>query len=185
MSNEIEITAPPGVSNELLKLINRCYIDQPKPEDMRELARWAARQPDLVKAFFDLSAVVQAQLVQKIATQPGQRLSLVTGVKAMRGDMGHDHAPVIEKLLIDAIVNAWLRYQWTELQLSSFMGRESVRFSEVGYWEKRLTLAQGRYLRAIEALAKVRKMQLPALQVNIAHSGGQQVNVAGDVVKRP
>jgi hypothetical protein len=45
------------------------------------------------------------------------------------------------------------------------------------YWEKWLTMAQARYTKAIEMLAKVRKLsRATPLQVNI---GGQQINVAG------
>jgi len=45
---------------------------------------------------------------------------------------------------------------------------------------RRLAASQRRYLRACETLARVRKMvrTTPALQVNIATAGGQQVNVA-------
>ena len=50
------------------------------------------------------------------------------------------------------------------------------------YWEKRLSAVQGRYLRALTTLARIRKMGLPAMQVNIATEGGQQVNIAGVVV---
>jgi len=47
------------------------------------------------------------------------------------------------------------------------------------YWDKRLTHAQRRFRRASESLARVRKLSrnMPALQFNIATSGGQQVNV--------
>jgi len=42
-----------------------------------------------------------------------------------------------------------------------------------------------RYLRAIETLARVRKLarNTPALQVNIATDGGQQVNAINEVAK--
>lgn len=48
------------------------------------------------------------------------------------------------------------------------------------YCEKRLSAAQRRFTRACETLARVRKLSrnTPALQLNIATSGGQQVNVA-------
>jgi hypothetical protein len=36
-------------------------------------------------------------------------------------------------------------------------------------------------VRAIEALARVRRLKLPSPQININLSGGQQVNVAGEV----
>ena len=45
------------------------------------------------------------------------------------------------------------------------------------YWDRRLNSAQQRYLRAVETLARVRRLAMVTpLQVNI---GGQQVNVAG------
>ena len=48
------------------------------------------------------------------------------------------------------------------------------------YWEKRLSAAQKHFTRACETLARVRKLSrnTPALQLNLATSGGQQVNVA-------
>ena len=41
---------------------------------------------------------------------------------------------------------------------------------------KRIDQAERRYLRAIKALVEVRRLQLPAVQVNI---GDKQINVAG------
>jgi hypothetical protein len=43
------------------------------------------------------------------------------------------------------------------------------------YYQRCITSAQKRYLAAVKALALVRKLALPALQVNIAD---KQVNVA-------
>ena len=94
--------------------------------------------------------------------------------------LGMDQAPMIEKLIIQNIVNNWLRLQWVEYQVTGNMG-EGVSREQVGWWEKRLSITQGRYLRALETLARVRRMALPDLQVNIAKDGGQQINVAGDI----
>jgi hypothetical protein len=44
------------------------------------------------------------------------------------------------------------------------------------YYQRRMDRAHAHYLSAIKALAQVRKLALPALQVNIAK---KQVNVAG------
>ncbi len=44
------------------------------------------------------------------------------------------------------------------------------------HWERTLSTVQYRYLRLIEALARVRKlMGIPMVQINIASEGGQQV----------
>jgi len=54
---------------------------------------------------------------------------------------------------------------------------------EADYWDRYLTTAQNRFLRAVEALARVRRLarNTPALQINIAGEGGKQVNVQGEV----
>ena len=50
--------------------------------------------------------------------------------------------------------------------------------SVLEFWERRLSMSQRRSLQACETLAKVRKMKLPSVQLNI---GEKQVNVAGDL----
>jgi len=66
-----------------------------------------------------------------------------------------------------------------ELAYSSVM-KQSITLTLGIYWEKRLTAAQRRFTRACETLTRVRKLSrnTPALQVNIAADGGQQVNMA-------
>ncbi len=54
--------------------------------------------------------------------------------------------------------------------------RDGCSFAAGSYWERKLSTVQYRYLRAIETLARVRKlMGVPMLQINIAATGGQQV----------
>jgi hypothetical protein len=65
-----------------------------------------------------------------------------------------------------------------ELSYSGTMA-QSITLTLGMYWEKRLSAAQRRFTRACETLARVRKLSrnTPALQFNIATSGGQQVNL--------
>ena len=49
-------------------------------------------------------------------------------------------------------------------------------FDASSHWERKLSTVQRPYLRAIETLARVRKlMGVPMVQINIAAEGGQQV----------
>jgi len=53
---------------------------------------------------------------------------------------------------------------------------DSCSLAAASYWERKLSTVQYRYLRAIETLARVRKlMGVPMVQINIAAEGGQQV----------
>ena len=56
---------------------------------------------------------------------------------------------------------------------------QSITLTLGMYWENCLSAAQRRFTQACETLARVRKLSrnTPALQFNIATSGGQQVNV--------
>jgi hypothetical protein len=53
--------------------------------------------------------------------------------------------------------------------------QKSLTLNQAVHWEERLSAAQRRYQRAPEILAKIRRMKLPAVQVNI---GENQINVA-------
>jgi hypothetical protein len=72
----------------------------------------------------------------------------------------------------------WLKLNLVELSYSNTM-KQSITLTLAIYWEKKLSAAQRRFTRACETLARVRKLSsnVPALQLNIAASGGQQVNV--------
>ena len=56
--------------------------------------------------------------------------------------------------------------------------RKGGRFAEGDYWQKQQERAHRRYLSAIRTLAQVRRLLVPAMQVNIAE---RQLNVLGQV----
>lgn len=85
---------------------------------------------------------------------------------------------MLEKLLIQQATLCWLKLSLVELSDEAVINR-SITMPVGLFWEKRLTLAQNRFTRACETLARIRKLSrnTPALQVNIATEGGQQVNL--------
>jgi hypothetical protein len=67
---------------------------------------------------------------------------------------------------------AWLRLAYVEYQYTSITdGDQLIR--RVDHWERRLNAAQRRFLRACSTLARIRKLNLPPIQVNI---GQNQIN---------
>ena len=100
-----------------------------------------------------------------------------------RKELGLEHAPTLEQLLIDHIATCRLRIQEVEWRYQAIVcDGESRPIYQMDWRERRLNAAQRRYLRACETLARVRKLtrSTRAVQVNIAAAGGQQVNVARD-----
>ena len=97
-------------------------------------------------------------------------------LRALRDGLGYPGAPLLEQLLIEHVTLAWLDFD--TLQIRYARKTTESHTTEAGlYWDRRLNSAQQRYLRAVEELARVRRLvQVTPLQVNI---GGQQVNVTG------
>jgi len=100
-------------------------------------------------------------------------------LQVLKKDLGSDGAPMLEQLLIQQAALCWLRLTLAELAYSNVV-KGSITLTLGLYMEKRLTMAQRRFTRACETLARVRKLSrnTPALQFNIAALGGQQVNVS-------
>lgn len=73
---------------------------------------------------------------------------------------------------------SWLRLNLIELAYNEQLS-QSLPPSILDHWDKRLSAAHRRFLQACQALARIRKLThtTPALQVNIAAPGGQQINV--------
>jgi len=171
---------------ELMEVVKRAYMNDPNKKDIQELRKWLNEYPQIWRVVFDLSHVIEHNLTTRMVTDQAAQLAIEKNVEQIREELGYNMSPVMEQLLIDTIVLAWLRWQWNEYQLVTFMGQGEIRMSVVKFWERWLSAAQRRYLRACESLARVRHLtsSKPAVQVNTAGNGGQQVNVAGDVVKK-
>jgi hypothetical protein len=82
----------------------------------------------------------------------------------LRTSLGYEAASALERLLVDVILTAWQDYHPFAMVYGQRTG-ESFTLRDME-----------------QELARVRRLlKLPALQVNIAAAGGQQVNVAGEL----
>jgi len=172
--------------DEFLKVVKRAYREKPTPTDLIELRKWLTNYPELWRGVFDLAEFVKQNFIERFVSHEASRIAIDKNVSIIREEFGYESAPILERLLIDNILIVWLQKQWIEYQLVSFMGNGEARMSVMEFWERRLSLSHRRYLLACETLAKVRRLSAkkPALQINIATQSGQQVNVAGDLVKK-
>lgn len=183
------------IPQELTDIVKKCFKKKPAREDLESLKSYLQENPQLYREALDLSKFLQDRLIEKILkpetksglpTEAGYitsaRLAIQANVSTLKNGMGYDHAPTIEQLLIENIVASWLHLQWVELNIISHSvngGNPTL----VEWWDNRVSSAQRRYLRAVETLARVRKLarNTPALQVNIATESGQQLNVSGNL----
>lgn len=90
----------------------------------------------------------------------------------MRAELSGPNPTALEKLLVERVLATWLHLHHIE---SVYTRTESMSLAQGLYYQKIMTAAQKRYLAAIRGLGELRKLALPAIQVNIAK---KQVNVA-------
>jgi len=168
-----------------IDLVKKTNKKQPKPEDAKALRKMLKETPALSRVYGDLAGLVRGDLLDRMGWTEDRNLpfslSIAVGCDVIRDDLGYRDAPALEKLLIEQVVIDWLRMNTTELLYTEIVVGKSISIRQGDYWERRLSAAQRRYLRACETLARIRKMRLPPVQVNIATEGGQQVNVQGKV----
>jgi len=165
----------PDEATEALEVLNRCNTETPSPEDITALRKYLKTTPGLWRHCGDLSAVMTNAVIEGINGPAGLKESVHAGRRVMRREFGYDTSPLLEQMLIDHLILCWLRLQMAEHRYTEFI-KEGGTLAQAEFWEKRLAAVQRRYLRAVETLARIRKLALPTIQVNI---GDKQVNVAG------
>jgi hypothetical protein len=133
----------------------------------------AQTRAELVKQTGDMASMALSHLMAKI-TQ-GNHLML-GGIRrqldAMRSDLGGANPSPLELLLIDRVCVCWLQLHFFEVQVT--LAPETDSLEQLTFRQKQADGANRRYLSSIKALAQVRKLQLPTLQINMAE---KQVNI--------
>ena len=141
--------------------------------------------PHLFSTVFDLAYTTQKVLIDTMIDLRLGRMGLTANVVHLRHEMGYEESPVLERLMIENVINCWMRLQFIELQISTYSFGDNVEMRQVQFWERRLAGSTGCLRMACETFARVRKLtrNTRLLQVNIATEHWGQVNIAGDVVK--
>jgi hypothetical protein len=157
---------------ELFDLMDRNDTEKPQREDRQAFQQFLAAHPELWTYAGNIVEQAALNLISSIAKQSHLRQSLKKGLTQMPNELRLPTDGPLEELLLQQVVLCWLRYGSVEHSYT-VITTEGGTYERLRYWEQRLNAAQRRYLRALETLARIRKLQLPPIQVNI---GGQQVN---------
>ena len=166
--------------NQLRKRMDKAK--DPDPRDVERLRQLALATPGFLSFACSTTASIRQQLIEKIS-HGRSRAVMLAEVDMLANQLGYDAAPPLERLLIDHILTVRLRLIDAENRYNKIVVGNSVTLQQGQYWDNLLSSTQARFLRAIETLARVRRLarNTPALQINIAREGGQQVNVQGEV----
>jgi hypothetical protein len=165
-------------AEQFIEIVARAYkAKKPAKDDLQAIRKFLIEYPEFSKIVFDTVDTTQTQIIKNYVGSEVAQIAVEEHAAYIRAEMGYHDAPIMEKMLIENIITAWLRVQWLEFLITARMSGE-FRIPVMEFWQKSLATAQRSYLAACETLAKIRKMKLPNIQLNI---GDKQINVAGDL----
>lgn len=149
------IHAPTDGFRELVEKTNKA---KPKESDMVALRAYFDEHPAFAASIGNTQKMIFNSILESAAGESEfGRETMRRFIANMKTELGYQTSTFVEQMLIDEIAMRWLRLQVMENDHKNTTYREH-RFTEGMYYDKRLHLAQARYLKAIETLAKVRKM---------------------------
>ncbi len=179
MSKKALINKEVDPAHEFAALLKKmCRDDEVTEVDTARFRELAISNKDLWPCVTQAMGNIRTQLIDKISSNMSKAL-LLSEVSVLKKKLDYDDASHVERLLIDHVTTAWIRLVYAENLYTSTVVNKSLSLNVAQYWENYLTAVHGRYIRAVESLARVRKLirNLPPIQINIASNGGQQVNV--------
>lgn len=159
--------------DELGHLIEQANNSNTGTADVIRLRRYLKAHPEVWGNLTTIASTAKEGALQRLQSSALIEMTRI-GMKALETEIGYDEAPALERLLIEHISLAWMNYHYIQFLYDATTERESITMKQAGFWERRLSVAQRRYVRAIESLARLRRMSIPAIQVNI---GKNQLNV--------
>jgi hypothetical protein len=164
-------------SEQLERLIERAQ--QNDAAAMAELTRALTQAPELEMALSSIGEQVTRFLLQ--ATAPENLLLRALWPKRLeelRRELAGPEPTPLERALVERVVTCYLAVSLAEIDALSKGGTPEQR----DFYERRLERAHHRYTTAAVALARVRRLLAPVVQVNVAHAGAQQMNLAPGVL---
>jgi hypothetical protein len=137
--------------------------------------------PEVIARASDFRRGAQRLLIQTISVgSPLKEEALKVRLSHMRAEVAGANPTPLEVLLTERVVASWLLVEILEAFVSLQLTRgveKRVTPSYLFQLAKLLESVQRRHLAAIKALAQVRRLLKPAVQINV---GENQVNVASD-----
>lgn len=147
---------------------------------LKPLIRRTAESPRIRDVLGSIAHQAEASWIAMYARDEFSKEATDNKLRLMKKELEGDSPTPLEKLLVHRIIVCWLQLHYVETKLAQRL-EEGLSSETIKLYQKWLDRAQKRYLAAIKMLAVIRKLGVPAIQVNI---GEKQVNVAGDGERR-
>jgi hypothetical protein len=152
---------------KLTKLLDKAQAgDQKALDEIRPILDKA----DLWKTIGDLGRRVQQAWLEAL-TGRGKlaREAFERRADGLRGELLASGDSPLERLLVDRIVLTWLQVAQADNACAAMLNSDDgYSYRSAAFLQDRQDRANARHLKAIKTLASVRRLLVPAVQVNIA-----------------
>ncbi len=147
-----------SIQENLAKFVERTNQPNPNPEDLALLEKVFDSMPSLHRSNGNLQKHIFDEIFKNATAHSAFiRSAAERRIEEMKTELGYETSTFLEQMLIDEVLMRWLRLQVSDREHKNTTNNaHSVSLGM--YAEKRLHLAQKRYLRSVETLSKVRKM---------------------------
>ncbi len=191
MSAEIEPRNEPGTKIERLRVLSKA-AEGGDIEARQELRRAVARcSPEVIAEASDVARQAERVLVESISVgDPLMQETLEARLDHMRGEIAGEHPTPLERLLAERVVAGWLLVEVLEALIAMQYQRDTnaprLGPDYILQMSKILESATRRHFAAIQALARVRRLQsnTPGVryntQINVASKAREEPRVKGD-----
>ncbi len=165
-------TDVPATTEQINALLRGADAGEPKA--LAELRQLCEEAPEAWREFGDLARNARLALVGRVAGKNAVvREAVARQIGQLRAELAGPAPTPLERLLVDRILANWLFLHYVETSYAQQL--HALTLAQGDYHQRRIDRAHRRYLASIKALAQVRRLLTPAVQVNIAE---RQINVA-------
>src|SRR6266496_2124562 len=105
-----KIKMDPVRADEIMKVIERAYkAKKPAKEDLQEIRKFLIEYPEFSRAVFSMTEAIQGRIIKNFVGDEVAQTAIEEHTIYLRDEMGYHEATIMEKMLIDNILTAWLR----------------------------------------------------------------------------
>jgi hypothetical protein len=138
---------------------------KPSKDELVEL-RLLVNAHTSVARLGDVALLAERTFLAGYNEQPAVRAAIDERCGQLRRQLGWAESTELERILINEVVLTWLDYY--RLTMCHAQQTREFTMSTMEAWERVLSGKQRRYLRAIETLARVRRLlRLPTVQITV------------------
>ena len=141
---------------------------------LAEMTPIMMKYPGVRQHLQDIAEKTQTKLIESVMATDNLLLKQEWAARLanLRKELEGDHPTPLERTLIERVVTCYLATNTADISATT----SGMSLDRAEYYDRRAERAQRRYLAAAESLARIRRLEVPVQQINIAQPGSQQIN---------